>query len=241
MSFVIASNYRKLAPKPSPHKGKATYEKGNSKNVKTVDYKVTSILCIGDVTGYVVTDLKKGTVAWIGEDQLELLDMEGYVGVYDKIDSNGNTIPRIPGRTYKQQVVLYHTPKHGDDDDDGDDEEGDIDHIIDGRAKEVAEEYGKRHATNYEKKSKAWDGKKNKATYYYSENKNDEYKILQDVIGKNATYDAVAKLYSGYFDENTFSGQIAEKVISMYFHADEDVEGAIKELECRHRHINNEG
>lgn len=200
---------------------------------------MTSILCKGEVTAYAVKDLKTGRVAWIGENQLELCEMEGYVGVYDKIDSNGNPIPRIPGKDYNQQVVVYHTPKHGDDDDDDDDEESDIDPVIDGKAKDVAKEYGERHAKNYEKKSKTFDGKKHKATYWYSENKNAEYKILEDVIGKNATYDAVAKLYSGYFDENTFSGQIAEKVISMYFHADEDVEGVIKELECRHRHINN--
>ena len=138
LSFVIASNYRKFAPKLSPHKGTSTFKKGNSNNAKTVDYKVTSILCQGEVTTYTVKDLKMGRVAWIGEDQLELCKMEGYVGVYDKIDSNGNPIPRIPGKDYNQQVVVYHTPKYGDDDDDDDDEESDIDPVIDGKAKDVA-------------------------------------------------------------------------------------------------------
>ena len=58
-----------------------------------------------------------------------------------------------------------------------------------------------------------------------------EYKNLVDVIGKHSTYDAVATLYGGYFDECTFSRSIAEKVIPLYLHDGENVDLAIKELE----------
>ena len=47
--------------------------------------------------------------------------------------------------------------------------------------------------------------------YAYMEN-DTEYKNLVDVIGKHSTYDAVATLYGGYFDEGTFSRSIAEKL-----------------------------
>ena len=173
-----------------------------------------------------------GRVAYIGPELNLEKNMEGYVGTYNIVDDKGNSIPRVQGKLYKQQGALFYNPKQvndGDDDDDGDN------NFIDENAIKRARELGKKFAENFEKNAKTFDKKKNKASYAYEEN-DTEYKKLVDAIGKHSTYDAVATLYGGYFDEGTFSG-IAEKVIPLYFHEGENVNLAIKELE--HRHKNN--
>ena len=147
------------------------------------------------------------------------------------------TSSRAKGSPYKEQCALFAVPTKQNDDDD-DEEDGDgldgeaetdiISEATAGRVKDI----GVKFAKNYENNSKKWLDTKNTATFGYI--LNTKYSKLVDVIGKHSTYDAVAKLYGGYFDDGTFS-DIAEDVIPLYFHDGENVERAIKELEYRHR------
>ena len=173
-----------------------------------------------------VGEADNGTTAYLGPD-LNLEKMDGYVSTYYRVDEEGNTFPRAKGSPYKAQCALFAVPTNQNDDD----ADAETDIISEATAGRV-EDIGVQFAKNYENNSKKWPDTKNTATNGYIQNT--KCSKLVDVIGKHSTYDAVAKLYGGYFDEGSFS-DIAEDVIKLYFHDGENVERAIKELEFRHR------
>jgi len=183
-----------------------------------------------------VGEADHGTKAFFGPE-LKLDDTDNFVYKYNVLDKEGNTIPQAKGSSYKVQCALYTIPTKqnddNDDEEDGIDGETETDIISEAtveRVKDICVKFAK-HFEN----SKKWPDTKNTATYGYVVNT--KYSKLVDLIGKHSTYDAVAKLYGGYFDEGSFS-DIAGIVIPWYFHDGENVEHAIKELEYRHRNSN---
>eukprot|EP00574_Skeletonema_japonicum_P000673 CAMPEP_0201738862 /NCGR_PEP_ID=MMETSP0593-20130828/45468_1 /ASSEMBLY_ACC=CAM_ASM_000672 /TAXON_ID=267983 /ORGANISM="Skeletonema japonicum, Strain CCMP2506" /LENGTH=261 /DNA_ID=CAMNT_0048233093 /DNA_START=429 /DNA_END=1214 /DNA_ORIENTATION=- len=233
---IVTKERMRIAHKLSPLKAAKTHDKSSNKNskLKIVPHKIVSTVCEGDVVT-LVGEAANGTTAYLGSD-LNLDEMDGYVSTYYRVDEEGNTFPRAKGSSYKAQCALFAVPIKQNDDADDDEEDG-----LDGEAEtdiiseatvERVKDICVKFAKNFENNSKKWPDTKNKATFGYVANT--KYSKLVDLIGKHSTYDAVAKLYGGYFDDGSFS-DIAEDVIPLYFHDGENVERAIKELEFRHR------
>jgi len=202
--------------------------------------KVDAILCKGNVVFVDAENPKSGVKVYIAGEELQLDQLEGFMGRYKIVDHNGQQIPRIPGKIYMQEgAVFILQSNEGEDEDDEESNEWDDDNIggDDIRSKDVdkAKAVCAVFAENYEKKGKKWKDTINKA--HVGIIRNSEYKTLEEVIGYHSTLDAVAKMFGAYFDDDTFKN-IATDVIAMYFNNDVDVTATIKELEFRHLNEN---
>jgi len=184
-------------------------------------------VCKGECTVLYVEGNSNGNGAYTDPEELELEEEDKFVSRYDLYDGDGKRIPRCPGSTYAKHCVLF-IVDFGDDANDGDDA-GLIPDVIRKKVVELGEWFANRH----QQKAKVWQNSRNVTVFFDVEN--EKMKTLVDVIGYHSTVDAVARMYSSYLEDGTFS-DIAEHVVALYF-KDGDVSKVTKEIQFNHRLI----